>query len=329
MYSVYLSFASLIVVSCCHLYAQIDIEKKYRADGAYLSLEREAASDESSALIDSILIQTDHVGAGHERSTKKRRQALTAIVADLLCARENNSPYCYRSRMSASFTGEIIGREPFNWALNKLEKGEFIDVRQGVNGVPLPGTPAQAARFFIQDKLIELAAFHGLVIGEMSSHFRRSDRAATKGLVIVRAASTKKYGNFGEKTKGRRMSIAADNPEVKKSAFLLTKINERLARAIINPPGSFVCLKRVFNNGDIEGFDYRSGGRLVDPSGKYQNMPKEDRGVLTIDGEPVVEVDIQASHFTTLRCLLGSGLIGHSQKMTVAARATAEKKTVG
>ncbi len=27
--------------------------------------------------------------------------------------------------------------------------------------------------------------------------------------------------------------------------------------------------------------------------------------------------------------LLGSGLIGHSQKMTVAARATAEKKTVG
>ncbi len=26
---------------------------------------------------------------------------------------------------------------------------------------------------------------------------------------------------------------------------------------------------------------------------------------------------------------LGSGLIGHSQKMTVAARATAEKKTVG
>ena len=27
--------------------------------------------------------------------------------------------------------------------------------------------------------------------------------------------------------------------------------------------------------------------------------------------------------------MLGSGLIGHSQKMTVAARATAEKKTVG
>ena len=27
--------------------------------------------------------------------------------------------------------------------------------------------------------------------------------------------------------------------------------------------------------------------------------------------------------------VLGSGLIGHSQKMTVAARATAEKKTVG
>ena len=27
--------------------------------------------------------------------------------------------------------------------------------------------------------------------------------------------------------------------------------------------------------------------------------------------------------------LLGSGLIGHSQKMTVAASATAEKKTVG
>ena len=30
-----------------------------------------------------------------------------------------------------------------------------------------------------------------------------------------------------------------------------------------------------------------------------------------------------------LREALGSGLIGHSQKMTVAARATAEKKTVG
>ncbi|MBN2973424.1 pilus assembly protein [Roseomonas aeriglobus] len=29
------------------------------------------------------------------------------------------------------------------------------------------------------------------------------------------------------------------------------------------------------------------------------------------------------------RIAVGSGLIGHSQKMTVAARATAEKKTVG
>jgi Flp pilus assembly protein TadG len=34
-------------------------------------------------------------------------------------------------------------------------------------------------------------------------------------------------------------------------------------------------------------------------------------------------------HFQSAAYTLGSGLIGHSQKMTVAASATAEKKTVG
>lgn len=62
-------------------------------------------------------------------------------------------------------------------------------------------------------------------------------------------------------------------------------------------------LYRVFNDGT---FDH--GGRFYGPD--YQNIPKEFRPYLTINGHPTVEVDFTAMHPTILYARLGIQLIG-------------------
>jgi hypothetical protein len=56
---------------------------------------------------------------------------------------------------------------------------------------------------------------------------------------------------------------------------------------------------RIFNEGDVPGFHWNKGGRLYSQGpDNFQLMPPEDRLRMTIDGEPVCEIDIRASYLT-------------------------------
>ncbi len=63
--------------------------------------------------------------------------------------------------------------------------------------------------------------------------------------------------------------------------------------------------------------------RLFGITGDERRLRRQDFHV------PVDESAPPLNRTRSLDLILGSGLIGHSQKMTVAASATAEKKTVG
>jgi hypothetical protein len=63
---------------------------------------------------------------------------------------------------------------------------------------------------------------------------------------------------------------------------------------------------RVFNNGDNPKFDWNMGGRLYsygEPN--YQQMDRSDRLRMTINGEPVCEIDIRASYLTIFHASYG------------------------
>jgi hypothetical protein len=59
--------------------------------------------------------------------------------------------------------------------------------------------------------------------------------------------------------------------------------------------------RRIFHEGDKPGFDWNKGGRLYsDGKDSYQQLPRPERLKMTIDGEPVCEIDIRASYLTIL-----------------------------
>ena len=68
----------------------------------------------------------------------------------------------------------------------------------------------------------------------------------------------------------------------------------------------FSGYRRLFHEGDVEGFDFQWGGRIYGVGDyNYQNMKKSERPNLKIDGEPVVEIDINASYISILHGISG------------------------
>jgi len=58
---------------------------------------------------------------------------------------------------------------------------------------------------------------------------------------------------------------------------------------------------RIFNNGNVDGFTFNQGGRLYAlGEGSYQTIERKKRGLIRVNGETVVELDIRACHLTIL-----------------------------
>ena len=76
------------------------------------------------------------------------------------------------------------------------------------------------------------------------------------------------------------------------------------------------------HNGYIRVFNNRSwdkGGRLYSVGEHtYQQMPEAERIKMTINGEPVAEIDIRASHLTIYHAMVGQPLEGSSDPYALA-----------
>ena len=78
------------------------------------------------------------------------------------------------------------------------------------------------------------------------------------------------------------------------------ELNEYLAKQSIEG-GVHRGYVRIFQNGDHPAFDWNFGGRLYSqPAGdtNYQQLKGTQRRKMTINGAPVVEIDIRASYLT-------------------------------
>ena len=70
--------------------------------------------------------------------------------------------------------------------------------------------------------------------------------------------------------------------------------------------GMHLGFHRIFNEGDVPGFDWNRGGRLYSVGeSSYQLLDKQTRLRMTIDDEAVAELDIRASYLTILYGLCG------------------------
>ena len=115
-------------------------------------------------------------------------------------------------------------------------------------------------------------------------------------LIVVRAAKADYRGCPGE-----RQLPLSDFPEdaIQFQQALVRRINEHLSSHVLKDADGRKCdttLRRIYT-GSLVG-----GGRTY---GDYQNMSESQRLRCTIDGEPVCEIDLKASHVSILAALTG------------------------
>ena len=146
--------------------------------------------------------------------------------------------------------------------------------------------------------MAEKAGFEGEAVAK---HFPPQ---LPKQVMEVRARS---INNRGRNIKGRKLRFT-HTEKSKAMEAEVKELNQFLISFDLDGAG-FSGFRRMFHEGDIKGFDFQWGGRLYGVGDfNYQGMRKTDRPNLLINGEPISEIDINASYLSIRHGISGYAL---------------------
>lgn len=265
----------------------------------YMSLSYTANTEESAALVQCLANCIHSTLDKMYGVTNKLRQAVAAILADLLSiANQPDNQVLYRPRGVADFKGQRIGYRPCIDALNGLVTLGLLHHSPGIWLGSHRQGEGDTARYRAKPALLALALRYGITPGNWRSHFIPAPRpSAMAHPVIVRG----KRQFWDKEDKGKKLPIIKTDPAYLAAADQVNRINAYMAPQLITgcKHDGFI---RIFNHGDQDGFAYDMGGRLYSKASgvSYQNMEKHHRHDMRINGEPVVELDLRASFLTIL-----------------------------
>ena len=280
----------------------------------YASLNCRAISDEAKALIDQLssVVEDQEIESGkrknrrREKTTRKQWQAVESFAGDLLFAatKAKAEGWCYRSLKAENFTNERVTYRAFTSLLKALEGLGYVEHIKGQQRVQKVGfadgyiaSKGKASRFRVTEGFLKLAEINGIFRDEVRHHF-------IQGLPqhpLVLKENSKRIN--GDKLSGKAMKFV-HTPKSLELESEVRELNEFLDDFDIRG-AVHKGYRRIFNKGDISGFDWNRGGRLYGGEDSYQRQPKEVRLQMTINGSPVVEIDISASYLTILHGLQG------------------------
>jgi hypothetical protein len=248
---------------------------------------------------------------GKERAAAFR-ETLERFVGDLLRAQhdkretENASGLVFRALGKKDFTpDDLVSYRNFTAAVRGLSglglvthtlgKGRFIDYF-GKDQVP-----GRASRFEATPELLKLAKAAGVDVTAIDQHFRLEPPPRT---LELRTSSTWLYR---KKFEGERVEFTP-TPHTERLAADVKAINEFLAKFKLGGGVHYGFVRR-FNEGGVPDYKWDKGGRLYSITAtSYQQLPSAERACMTINGEPVVEIDIAASYLTAFHARLGEPL---------------------
>lgn len=252
-----------------------------------------------------------------EATISKVRTAVEALLADLFSlARARASSGLHvagahgMSRSNFSSKGHLgFGYDIFSQVVRALEGEGLLTRRIGYPKweAPRGERTGTATCFSLTAKMIDLADAHEVLLDHWSDHWtsKTSRGAITSGpLVSLRA---KRETIRGEKQSAKSLPVDWSNPKVQAINGQMERINAFLQAEQIDGV-AFAGLRRLFNNGDQDDFDWNKGGRFYSARGgqAYEFWPARYRqDLITINGELVTEVDLRASHLTLLHALRG------------------------
>ncbi|MFL5237795.1 MAG: hypothetical protein ACJ8EL_09375, partial [Rhizomicrobium sp.] len=277
---------------------------------SYAALRAHATSEQAKALVAKLssMVEEHTIQAGLRQ--RKRRDtagkleyATGAFLADLMRPLDAEEPnaWVYKSLNKKSFTGAPVGRHAFHQLYNGLAglglrtwtPGLGRALRHGKVRCSLP----------CDTRIAEFLPEQGVSPTAVLDHFE-FEYDLPKHPVELRR---RKLKNLFRSTdiRGRPMEFER-KPAVKGMEHVISELNEFLRKHTLRR-GVHHGYIRIFHNGDDPDFDWDKGGRLYSQhfTDSYQAMSSERRRKMTIDGEPVAEIDISGSYLTIFLSLYG------------------------
>ncbi len=251
----------------------------------YGTLTAEATTPEAKALVEQLV---GELSAFRKNKSSKLGRAVEAFLGDLLKARATFADWTYIQTKAEAFTGKEVTRRVFLFVAEGLERLGYLERNSGDRKEGL------ATTFRPTEKLVELVKSHKVL--EMD--FERPLEATR---VLSLRASSKGFGPFKEQ--GKKVSFV-ETTHTKELEAEVEELNSFLSGFRMTP-GPFTWLVRIFGQGDQNDHGWRCGGRLY---ASYQTLSKEDRRFITIDGQEVTEVDVNASHLRVYYGLMKGSL---------------------
>lgn len=291
----------------------VDYDRDILNNAKMATFDCSPRSDAAKAWIDAIQALTlAHEADKHPRKRARKRadhlsfsEAVGAFAADLLrhSANEESRGFMYRSADREELTSTFVSSDNFEklvkyWIeVNLMEMTGYIDARDDFEGARVPFY-RRARRFRATRFFLDLASNHGVEPKAFNDHFEVSHRHTN--LVQVRAAK-----ETDQSSVGRGELIKQNSEGYRVQCDRVSRLNQLMARHDYNLSATPI-VRRVFNCGDRQGFDFNLGGRFYGASDdNWMEMPKEQRACIRIDGEETTEIDVRASHLSILYSILG------------------------
>jgi hypothetical protein len=250
-------------------------------------------------------------------TVEKHRRAIGALMADLLRLRlRDGVPIGKRGMADKDFTGLPFGHDVFRRTREALIGADLLEFLGGYRYLTAhvaKGTVSSSVQacFRLTDRALAIADGAGVLVESLPDWLKHWDRPrATVAKLEAGAAlivlKSQKIGYGPNRTEGKLLPV---NVQADPLRAMLQELEEH--NAFIEAAGvdgaTFSGLRRIFNNGDVEGFAWRWGGRMFSISGGgYESDRKDDRfAVMRLGGERIGEVDLKASHLSILYALRG------------------------
>jgi hypothetical protein len=283
----------------------------------YAALRTRSRTQAADALIAEIRAQMGELEQREGKRIYKRRAAsevklvgaIERFVGDLLRVRTGMTAPAnvYRAIGRSRFDDDKVKYDLFTQVLNGLKTlGPVFHVKGQARyrKTPFGNAPERghAARFWATGKLMRLAASYGIHADNVSDHF--APEPPKNPLVLKDYA----VGKGKDKESGRRIkwkNTRYDTAEAKRLEEDVRELNAFLARFELTG-GEHYGYERIFNNQS-----WKKGGRLYSSGdGCYQRLSELERLKMTINGEPVAEIDIKASFLTIYHAMAKQPLEG-------------------
>jgi hypothetical protein len=241
-----------------------------------------------------------------EAETAAFRKALGAILGAALTAWSRDVPQPVAQSLKAkAFTGlPGMGARTCKAALKALTAAGLLHHHPGFRREVMPGCfgNGRSSRWWPSQALLDLAASHGLT-PDCQGAFRRHGAEACRAAKVPAPIIIKPLAWRGAHGAWEVFGpVKSALPQMAAARRTVDELNSRVAASVQTG-----CPLPVFHRGYVGGLGGQ-GRFYAHASGtaSYQQMPEAERlGSLTINGEPVAEVDARASQLTILHGCLG------------------------